>query len=553
MRRSGPPCGARSRPEIRRHSWPACWRAWRRRAARPGMACWRAGPGRASPRPRSSRSSRATWSGGPRPRPRANEGEPGPGVGARRHATGLGSRHVGPALGEDDHGLGDGPPPVRLAAGSDGLRRRAATDAGAAGALPRPCGPVPAPYGEDRRRREEAMTVMTAMVVLAAQQPPLRVTLAEAVRRALEVQPAVIQARGDVRNASAGERAAWGAFLPTITTSSSAARSNVGRIDQVTGRAVPPQYTYTVGLSASLDLFNGFRREANQRAAAATSDAADAGFVTKRYETILNPAVVLQRAGRRGLGARCRRAAQAGAAAAPGGDGQAPRRLRHALRLAARGSGCGERTPLAAPGAGEPRHRSGRSGSPDRRRGRGAGRAGHCARPAPRHHRIAGGGPRPRAPGPAGGCAGQSRPRANLGEPVPVLAHTQPLLQRQPAGTGLAVQQLLELPRDVLLALRAVVDAVQRLHARGEPGGRVGGPRCRRGARGGPAAADERPGDATGRRPHHRRHADGHLTRERGRRERGPAGAAAALPRWRRNDPRPAHLRSQPDAGRGES
>jgi len=130
------------------------------------------------------------------------------------------------------------------------------------------------------------MTAVTAMLVLAAQQPQQHVTLAEAVRRALEVQPAVIQARGDVRNASAGERAAWGAFLPTITSSSSAARSNVGRIDQTTGRAVPPEYTYTVGLNASLDLFNGFHREANQRAAAATSDAADAGFVTTRYETI---------------------------------------------------------------------------------------------------------------------------------------------------------------------------------------------------------------------------------------------------------------------------
>src|SRR2546422_56464 len=134
--------------------------------------------------------------------------------------------------------------------------------------------------------RGRGLERMTANVVLAAQQPPLKVTLAEAVRRALEVQPAVIQARGDVRNASAGERAAWGAFLPTITSSSSAARSNVGHIDQTTGRPVAPEYTYTVGLNASLDLFNGFRREANQRAAAATSDAADAGFVTTRYETI---------------------------------------------------------------------------------------------------------------------------------------------------------------------------------------------------------------------------------------------------------------------------
>src|SRR3989442_7283618 len=100
------------------------------------------------------------------------------------------------------------------------------------------------------------MTVMTAMVVLAAQQPPLRVTLAEAVRPALEVQPAVIQARGDVRNASAGQRAAWGAFLPTITSSSSGPRSNVGHIDQATGRPVAPEYTYTADLNPSPDLFN---------------------------------------------------------------------------------------------------------------------------------------------------------------------------------------------------------------------------------------------------------------------------------------------------------
>src|SRR3989442_4765019 len=131
------------------------------------------------------------------------------------------------------------------------------------------------------------MRLVRAMLVLAGQRPPQQVTLAEAVRRALEVQPAVIQARGDVRNASAGARPAWAASRPTITTSSSAARSTVGRIDQFTGRAVPPEYTYPVGLSASLDLFNGFRREANQRAAAATSDAADAGFVNQRYQTIV--------------------------------------------------------------------------------------------------------------------------------------------------------------------------------------------------------------------------------------------------------------------------
>src|SRR5439155_1724813 len=83
----------------------------------------------------------------------------------------------------------------------------------------------------------------------------------EAVRRALDVQPAVIQARGAVRTASANERAAWGAYLPTITTSGSANRTNAAGVDLTTGRPVivPGEYRYSVGLSASLDLFTGFK------------------------------------------------------------------------------------------------------------------------------------------------------------------------------------------------------------------------------------------------------------------------------------------------------
>src|SRR5438876_1035134 len=83
---------------------------------------------------------------------------------------------------------------------------------------------------------------------------------AQAVRRALQVQPAMVQAEGDQRNAGAGYRAALGAFLPSLTITSSAARSNVSVIDRTTGIQVPPQYSYTSSLSASLDLFTGFRR-----------------------------------------------------------------------------------------------------------------------------------------------------------------------------------------------------------------------------------------------------------------------------------------------------
>jgi outer membrane protein len=120
---------------------------------------------------------------------------------------------------------------------------------------------------------------------LGAQQ--LEVSLDEAVRRALQVQPAMVQARGDQRTAAAGRRSALGAFLPSLSTSWSASRSNVSRIDPTTGRPVPPEYTHTVGLSATMTLFDGLNRFASVRASAAQQDAAEAGYVSQRYQTTL--------------------------------------------------------------------------------------------------------------------------------------------------------------------------------------------------------------------------------------------------------------------------
>src|SRR2546425_12331843 len=121
--------------------------------------------------------------------------------------------------------------------------------------------------------------------VAAAQQ--VEVTLQEAVRRSLDVQPAMVQARGDQRNAGASSRSAFAAFLPSVTTGVSAARSNVGRIDPTTGRPVPPDYSYTGSLNVSLELFDGFRRFANLKSASATGDAAEAGAVNQRFPVIL--------------------------------------------------------------------------------------------------------------------------------------------------------------------------------------------------------------------------------------------------------------------------
>lgn len=140
-----------------------------------------------------------------------------------------------------------------------------------------------------------------ALVVLAltcatggqAQQPQpaasrLEVTLNEAIQRSLDVQPAMIQARGDQRNAGASKRSAFGAFIPSVSLGSSAARANIGRIDGTTGRPVPAEYSYTGSFNASLELFDGFRRIANLKATSATGTAADAGVVNQRFQVTLS-------------------------------------------------------------------------------------------------------------------------------------------------------------------------------------------------------------------------------------------------------------------------
>jgi outer membrane protein len=121
--------------------------------------------------------------------------------------------------------------------------------------------------------------------VVAGQQ--LQVTLEEALERAQEVQPAIVEAEGARRTAAAADRSAWGAFLPSLSTSAAASRSNVGRVDISTGLPMPPEYSYTVGIGAGLDLFDGFRRLAQKKAASASLDAAEAGLRSRQYDVAL--------------------------------------------------------------------------------------------------------------------------------------------------------------------------------------------------------------------------------------------------------------------------
>src|SRR2546425_10812509 len=60
---------------------------------------------------------------------------------------------------------------------------------------------------------------------LASQQPAQKeVTLNEAVERALQVQPAMVQARGDQRSAGAAMSSSLGSYLPTVSASGSSQR-----------------------------------------------------------------------------------------------------------------------------------------------------------------------------------------------------------------------------------------------------------------------------------------------------------------------------------------
>ncbi len=121
----------------------------------------------------------------------------------------------------------------------------------------------------------------------AARQPAqLQVSLAEAVRRALDVQPAVVQARGYQRNAGASERAAVGAFLPSISIGGSSNKASANRYNSATGQivTVPSNTSYFGSVGASIELFDGFRRFATKSAASASVNSADAGFANQRAQ-----------------------------------------------------------------------------------------------------------------------------------------------------------------------------------------------------------------------------------------------------------------------------
>ncbi|MBA3318809.1 MAG: TolC family protein [Gemmatimonadales bacterium] len=146
------------------------------------------------------------------------------------------------------------------------------------------------------------MTLRRVAVVLllglAGLAPRLRgqvrsVTLPDAIRLSERVQPLVVRAAGDLETAAAQRRSAWGAYLPSLTASSSASSffsEGTSRIDPITGQLLSgnsSNRSLSTSLSASVDLFTGFRRGAESRAARANQGAAEASFVDARFQQAL--------------------------------------------------------------------------------------------------------------------------------------------------------------------------------------------------------------------------------------------------------------------------
>jgi len=138
--------------------------------------------------------------------------------------------------------------------------------------------------------------------LLAAQQPNAtivtgtvpQVTLQEAIALANRVQPAVVSAQAGIRNAEAQKKVALGNWLPNLNASSGGGYfySEGARVDNTTGQlSAGENETFNAGLNTSWDIFTGFRRKNDSKAAAAGLTAAEASFANASFQQRYNTTI----------------------------------------------------------------------------------------------------------------------------------------------------------------------------------------------------------------------------------------------------------------------
>lgn len=114
------------------------------------------------------------------------------------------------------------------------------------------------------------------------------ISLREAVEQAQRNSPAAVQARGAERNAAAARRAAYGAFIPSLSLSARSNRTQGVQFFQ--GQFVPLSgnpWDYSNGLAATLQLFDGGRRFTDLNVARVQAEVADLQMLTARFDASL--------------------------------------------------------------------------------------------------------------------------------------------------------------------------------------------------------------------------------------------------------------------------
>jgi outer membrane protein TolC len=148
-------------------------------------------------------------------------------------------------------------------------------------------------YPTGRRRRMPVAGTFILLCMSAAPlsgQDPARVlTLDQALRLAVEADPAAVAAEAAVANARTDVLQARGLWLPNLNVNSAYANSSNQRFDQSSGQLV--SQSYTAQLQGGYDIFTGGRRLMEQRSSGADLAAADAQYASQRYTTILNTTI----------------------------------------------------------------------------------------------------------------------------------------------------------------------------------------------------------------------------------------------------------------------
>ncbi len=132
--------------------------------------------------------------------------------------------------------------------------------------------------------------IVEARMVGAQEQAARPISLTEAVRLAHRNAPATVQARGQVTSGNAALRSAYGAFLPNISVSAGSSRLPGSERFDSEGRlfTTDPQWQYSSGLSANLELFSGFRRFSELRGAKADIASAEANETLQEFNIALS-------------------------------------------------------------------------------------------------------------------------------------------------------------------------------------------------------------------------------------------------------------------------